>query len=320
MVIIGVLFGAGDRGEESDEGENVGKAGRVMLHAPTKRGQVGQGGPPAVEETLQEACQTNFLVWWDGDGAPKGVNRYTSVCYALGGKLAPVVAESESELVCQVVPPGFGLAGSASSARADRAAADEAGAGRVRRRFGHEDRAVDPHDRVQGCGVETTALDWLRDRGRGERGGGGGAGSGTRRVWARWTGAGARRARKRWIHRMRTLSGAGVALAEMSGSEAADEAADAETAHGLVTGAEERVGVAAHDEAPVLRDLAGFIDGEDPGPEGYAGAAREDAEVIGILQVFRKHDIAHVEEGGQLAHRKVPDAPRVLEEIGKPGV
>jgi hypothetical protein len=151
--------------------------------------------------------------------------------------------------------------------------------------------------------------------------GGGGAGSGTRRVWARWTGSrstpgqGALDAPHEHVKRR-----AGVALAEMSGSEAADEAVNAETAHGLVTETEARVGVAAHDEAQVLHNLPGFINGEDPGPEGFAGAARKDAEVIGILQVFRKHDIAHVEEGGQLAYQGIPDAPRVLEEIGKPGV
>ncbi len=99
----------------------MGEASRVMLHAPAKRGQVGQGGLPAVEKTLQEAGQTDFLVWQDGNasGAPEGVNHHTSVCYALGGKLALVVAKAEAELVCQAVPPGLGPAGSAASARAD---------------------------------------------------------------------------------------------------------------------------------------------------------------------------------------------------------
>ena len=51
-----------------------------------------------------------------------------------------------------------------------------------------EDRVVNPHDRVQGRVVETTAHSGARRARRG----GGGAGSRTRRVWARWTGAGAR--------------------------------------------------------------------------------------------------------------------------------
>ncbi len=45
-------------------------------------------------------------------------------------------------------------------------------------------------------------------------------------------------------------------------------------------------------------------------------ATSEDAEVVGILQVFGEHDVAHIEESCQLADGKIPDAPRVLEEVG----
>ncbi len=37
-VIIRVLFGADDGGEEGDKGKNMGKAGRVVLHAPAEGG------------------------------------------------------------------------------------------------------------------------------------------------------------------------------------------------------------------------------------------------------------------------------------------
>ena len=80
-VIIRVLFGADDGGEESDKGEDMGKAGRVVLHVPAEGGQVGQGGLPPVEEALQEAGQTDFLVWGDRDGAPEGVDHHAGVVH-----------------------------------------------------------------------------------------------------------------------------------------------------------------------------------------------------------------------------------------------
>ena len=43
-----------------------------------------------------------------------------------------------------------------------------------------------------------------------------------------------------------------------------------------------------------------LVDGKDAGPEGLAGAASEDAEVVGVLKVLGEHDVAEVEEGGQL--------------------
>jgi hypothetical protein len=45
-------------------------------------------------------------------------------------------------------------------------------------------------------------------------------------------------------------------------------------------------------------------------------ATSEDAEMAGILLVFGEHDVVHVEESCQLADGKIPDAPRVLEEVG----
>jgi hypothetical protein len=72
-------------------------------------------------------------------------------------------------------------------------------------------------------------------------------------------------------------------LAEVGGSEATNEAVDTKTAHGLVTEAEARGGVATHDEAPELDHLAVLVDGKDAGPEGLARATREDAEMIGVF-------------------------------------
>ncbi len=76
----------------------------------------------------------------------------------------------------------------------------------------------------------------------------------------------------------------------------------------------------------VLRSLGdpGDVEGR-PGVEEVARlddnelcrtATSEDAEVPGILLVFGEHDVAHVEESCQLADGKIPDAPRVLEEVG----
>ena len=61
---------------------------------------------------------------------------------------------------------------------------------------------------------------------------------------------------------------AGAALAEVGRGEAADEAIDAETTHGLVAQAEAGVWDAAHDEPPAADDMALMVDGEDTGPKG----------------------------------------------------
>jgi hypothetical protein len=91
--------------------------------------------------------------------------------------------------------------------------------------------------------------------------------------------------------------GAGVALPEVGGGETADETIDAKNAHGLVAEAEARGRVAPHDEAQSPHNLAMLVDGENAGPERLAGAACEDAEVVGVLKVLGKHDVAEVEEG-----------------------
>ena len=80
----------------------------------------------------------------------------------------------------------------------------------------------------------------------------------------------------------------------MSGSKTANEAVDAEAAHGLVTETEARVGVTAHDEAPLRHDCPIFVESVDAGPHGLPGAAREDAKMIGILKVFGKHNIVDI--------------------------
>jgi hypothetical protein len=68
---------------------------------------------------------------------------------------------------------------------------------------------------------------------------------------------------------------------------------------------------------PAAHDRAGLIDGEYAGPEGLPGAAAEDAEVIGVLEVFCEHDVTVVEECSKVRNREVPDAPRVLELVGE---
>ncbi len=94
--------------------------------------------------------------------------------------------------------------------------------------------------------------------------------------------------------------GAGVTLAKVCGGESADKTANGEAAHGLVAKAEAAVGVAAHDELPPFYDTAVFIDGEGAGPERFPSAPGKDAEVVGILEVFSKHDVTYVEHRGQL--------------------
>ncbi len=121
--------------------------------------------------------------------------------------------------------------------------------------------------------------------------------------------------------------GARVALAKVGGGEAANEAVDAKTAHGLVAETEAGVDVTSHNEVRGASgradDRAGLINGEYAGPdspEGLPGAAAEDAEVIGVLEVFGEHDVAVVEECSKLGNGEAPDAPRVLELVGEAGV
>jgi hypothetical protein len=91
-----------------------------------------------------------------------------------------------------------------------------------------------------------------------------------------------------------------VALPEVGGGEAADNAIDAEATHGLITQAEAGRRVTPHDEAPAPDDGAVLVNGEDARPEGFAGAAGEDAEVVRVLEVLGKHDVAVVEESSKL--------------------
>jgi hypothetical protein len=106
----------------------------------------------------------------------------------------------------------------------------------------------------------------------------------------------------------------------VSRGKASDKAIDAEATHGLVTETKAGVDIAAHDEAPSGDDLAVLVNGEHTGPERSTGAAREDAEVIGILQVLGEHDVADIKESRELGDRKVPDAPGILELIGDAGI
>jgi hypothetical protein len=114
--------------------------------------------------------------------------------------------------------------------------------------------------------------------------------------------------------------GAGVPLSEVGGGKAAHEAVDAEATHSLVAEAEAGVRVASHDETPPADDLAVLVDGEDTGPKGLPSAASEDAEVVCVLKVLGKHDVAEVQEGSQLRDREVPHTPGVLILVGNTGV
>jgi hypothetical protein len=195
----------------------------------------------------------------------------------LGRKLALVVTEAEAELVSEAVPSGLGAPGGAGGAGADRALAVEASAGRVRGGLGDEDGVVDPDGAVKRSRLEAAAVEGGK-LGRTVRGGGEAPGAGRRRGVRGAPG-------KKTLNATHEHGegGAGVSLAEVGGSEATDEAVDTKTAHGLVTEAEARGGVAAHDEAPELDHMAVLVDGKDAGPKGLARATREDAEMIGVF-------------------------------------
>ena len=106
----------------------------------------------------------------------------------------------------------------------------------------------------------------------------------------------------------------------MRGCEAADEAVDAKAAHRFVAEPEAREGVAAHDEPPALNYAAVLVDGKGAGPEWFAGAASEDAEVVCVLEILGKHDIADVQHRRELRDGEVPDAPGVLHLVGDSSV
>ncbi len=42
--------------------------------------------------------------------------------------------------------------------------------------------------------------------------------------------------------------------------------------------------------------------------------------MVGVFQVFSKHDITVVQHGGESGDRKIPYAPRILELVGDAGV
>ena len=120
----------------------------------------------------------------------------------------------------------------------------------MQRGLGDEDSVVDPDRGVEGRVVETTA-DRFRLRG-GE----------PARVGPRGRSRGPAGQEALDAPHEGVEGGAGVALAKVCRREPADEAVDAEAAHGLVTEAEAGVGVAAHDQAPAPHDLAILIDSE----------------------------------------------------------
>jgi hypothetical protein len=204
-----------------------------VLDATAERGEVREGGFPEVKDTLEEACKSGLLLRGNGDGAVEGVDDHAGVRDTLGGELALVVAEAEAELVGKAVPSGLSLGapGGTGGARADWALAVEASTGRVGGGLGDEDGVVNPDGAVERSRLEAAAVE------RGKLGGTVRGGRGA-------PGAGRRRRRRGALDATHehVEGGAGVALSEVGGSEAADEAVDAKTAHGLVAEAEARGG------------------------------------------------------------------------------
>ncbi len=91
-----------------------------------------------------------------------------------------------------------------------------------------------------------------------------------------------------------------VALPKMCCCEAGYEPVDAEIAHGLVAKIEARCRIAAEDEAPDPHERTVCVEGEQPRHAQLASAVSESAEVVSVLQVSCKHDVADVEEHGRV--------------------
>jgi hypothetical protein len=224
----------------------------------------------------------------------KGVYDHSSVGDALRRELALVVTEAKAELGRQAMPVVLGASSLAVKMRADRAATGQAKARGVRRCLCGVDGVVHPDGAVEGRGATR------RDGGEEPQGGVSLRLRGTGRV----EGGGRRRRPSRekaldGAHQS-IEGGAGVALAEVSRGKPANKAINAEATHGLVTEAEAGVDVAAHDEAPAGNHPAVLVDSKHAGPERSTGAAREDAEVICILEILSEHDVTDVEEGREL--------------------
>jgi hypothetical protein len=285
MVVVWVGLCADDREKKGEKGRDVWQAGRVVLYTAAQGGELRERRLAAGEKVLQESCQLGFLFGGNGERAEEGVHNHAGVSDALRRGLALVVTEADSGRG-QAPPPGdassagplLGAFGLARKMRADRVATEQAEAGRVWRGLGEIDCIVHLHGAVQGRGVETA-----------RRSGGEGHHRGVN-LRLRGTGRAERGRRRRRPTRERTLDGAhqgiegraGVALAEVSRGESADKTVNADANHGLVAETEAGVDVAAHDEAPAGDHPAVLVNGEHAGPERPTGAARKDAEVIGI--------------------------------------
>jgi hypothetical protein len=79
------------------------------------------------------------------------------VNHALRRKLSLVVAETKSKLGCKLVPVPLRNLGHHGRAPADGAAALEPGAGGMGWGFGDVDGVVDPHDAVDGLGMQASS-------------------------------------------------------------------------------------------------------------------------------------------------------------------
>ena len=127
----------------------------------------------------------------------EGVHHYAGVRDALRGVLPFVGAEAESELIGESVPAALRAPRGPCGMSAHRAAADQAHAWGVGGGLGDVHRVVDPDGAVEGLRAEATP--WGRASWA--------AGSRVRLLFGAGVGARPRRARKRWMQRMSTLSG-----------------------------------------------------------------------------------------------------------------
>ena len=156
-VVHRLAVSADDRGEESDERQDVGQPGGVVLDATAEGGKLRQRSLAAKEKVLEAFGKAGLLLGWYGDRATVRVDDHAGVDDALRRKLPLVVTKAESERCSEVVPVVLRSASSAGGTTADGTAAKKTGAGRVGGCLGDVDGVVYPHDAVDGLGMQATS-------------------------------------------------------------------------------------------------------------------------------------------------------------------
>jgi hypothetical protein len=137
------------RAEEGGEEKYVWQADGVVLQTAPEGGDVVRRGAQEGEELLKAGGQAGLLLGRDGEGMAEGVHDDARVGDALRGLLPLLVAESQAQGMCEPMPIVLG-------AGAYQTSTVETLARGLGRGLGGEDGVVDPHNGVEGLGVEAT--------------------------------------------------------------------------------------------------------------------------------------------------------------------